>query len=172
MELNFPLKIVSYFKAISFFLLSFLVPLMPSNWRPKKLFSRCTFQQIITFLNYIMKVIYFYLLGSNWVFKLWFTGKLRWMWTFCHLLSRFCQTRVSSDWCVWASPCLKVSTNNKVKRQYLSTAKLRQLTCQHTALTEHRLYKQYLLQVNEHVDSELLCWWLYNSCQELNEFKK
>lgn len=26
---------------------------------------------------------------------------LRWKWTFCHLLSRLCHTRVSSDWCVW-----------------------------------------------------------------------
>lgn len=50
---------------------------------------------------------FFYLLGSNWVaWLLWFTGKLRWIWTFCHLLSRLCQTRVSSDWWEWATPCL------------------------------------------------------------------
>lgn len=32
---------------------------------------------------------------------------LRWKWTFCHLLSRLCHTRVSSDWCVcdWPSLC-------------------------------------------------------------------
>ena len=31
----------------------------------------------------------------------------RWKWTFCHLLSRLCHTRVSSDCWVWAWPCLQ-----------------------------------------------------------------
>lgn len=33
-------------------------------------------------------------------------GPLRWTWTFCHFPSRFCQTRVSSDWWELAAPCL------------------------------------------------------------------
>ena len=38
---------------------------------------------------------------------------LRWKWTFCHLLSRLCHTRLSSDWCVWAWPCLQKRPNVK-----------------------------------------------------------
>lgn len=41
---------------------------------------------------------------------------LRWKCTFCHLLSRLCHTRVSSDWCVCACPSLQQIINYEFVR--------------------------------------------------------
>lgn len=59
-------------------------------------------------LGYIKVIIYFCDIKSKVVAPLILPDALLWKWTFCHLLSRRCQTRVSSDWWVCAWPCLWV----------------------------------------------------------------
>lgn len=77
----------------------------------KKKFHHFSFQYITLALSYLLT-------GPNSSVR----GPLRWRCMFCHLLSRLCHMRVSSDWCEWAIPCLIIweNVNNKINGIYIA----------------------------------------------------
>lgn len=84
---------------------------------------------------------------------------LRWKWTFCHLLSLLCQTRLSSDWWVCAWPCLEIFCVWKICENKI----LRLLTCPCTGWVGRRRCKRHLHQVNGHEDWVWSCLRLCSS---------